>query len=459
VTGPARRRPDRKATRRGPGSGPPFAGGRRADHADGGFTIVEVLVATVVFAILATAFATTLSASLTSFRASKARTIAEGAASSQLEDARRLAYDDLGTIGGNPAGLMAPTLTVTNGGQILTVATRISYVNDPLPAAVGSETGANYKSVTVTVTLAGSTNSLAIVQTLVAPPTEPSRSKGLIKVQIIDDAISAPVVGAVVSLGSGPDAPISDTTDAAGKVSFAALEPTTASGTTSKYTVTVSAPGYQVFPEDLPPATAASTALTPGAIFNTVLRVFKPVTLNVHLATGAVPYTGAAATLTISSSRGAGTVAATGADTAVTAVAGSRLIPGVDYTVGASAAGGIFSAKSTFKMATGYPTTVITNVALAMATYPTGQIQVKLVSSTGTVIVGSSVVVTGGPGSIAATGVTASTGIATIVVPAGTTPAYAVYVPAQSIYTEVTGAAASPAVGATVSVTLTVPKA
>ena len=90
-------------------------------------------------------------------------------ASSQLEDARRLAYDDLGTVGGNPAGLVAPTRTVTNGGQVLTVATRISYVNDPLPAAVGSETGANYKSVTVTVTLAGSPISLAKVQTLVAP--------------------------------------------------------------------------------------------------------------------------------------------------------------------------------------------------------------------------------------------------------------------------------------------------
>ena len=137
----------------------------------------------------------------------------------------------------------------------------------------------------------------------------------------------------------------------------------------------------------------------------------------------------------------------------------ARLIPGVTYTVGASAAGGIFSAKSTFTMATGYPTTVTTNVALAMATYPTGQIAVKLLSPTSTVIVGSTVVLTGGPGSIAASGVTASTGIATIVVPAGTTPAYAVYVPAQSIYTEVTGAAASPAVGATVSVTLTVPKA
>ena len=100
-----------------------------------------------------------------------------------------------------------------------------------------------------------------------------------------------------------------------------------------------------------------------------------------------------------------------------------------------------------------------TDVTLTMATYTTGQVQVKLMTSTGALIVGSTVVLTGGPGSIAASGVTATTGIATIVVPAGTTPAYAVFVPAQSTYTEVTGTAASPAVGATVSVTLTVPKA
>ena len=59
---PARRRPDQKALNEDPGSDAPFAVERPAHNSDGGFTIVEVLVATVVFAILATAFAMTLSA-------------------------------------------------------------------------------------------------------------------------------------------------------------------------------------------------------------------------------------------------------------------------------------------------------------------------------------------------------------------------------------------------------------
>jgi hypothetical protein len=153
-------------------------------------------------------------------------------------------------------------------------------------------------------------------------------------------------------------------------------------------------------------------------------------------------------------------VTATGADTAITQVAGAPLIPGVDYTIGATAAGGTFSAGATFKMATGYPTTLTTAVTLTMKTYATGQIQVKLKTSGGAAIVGSVVVLTAGPGSIAVSGVTAATtGIATIVVPSGTTPNYAVFVPAQTTYSQVTSTLAGPVGAATVLVTLTVPAA
>src|SRR4051812_9527701 len=116
---------------------------RFEDRPDDGFTIVEVVVAMAVFAILATAFAATLSASLRSLALSRARTTAEQLASSQLEEMRRVAYTDLGTVGGNPPGVVTPTKTVTTGTQSLTMATTISYVNDPAPSA--KETGADYK--------------------------------------------------------------------------------------------------------------------------------------------------------------------------------------------------------------------------------------------------------------------------------------------------------------------------
>ena len=229
---------------------------------DGGFTLIEVMVATVVFTILATAFAAALSGSLTSFRVSRTRTLAEETATATLEDARRLAYDDLGIVGGNPPGVLNATQTVTVGGYQLSVATKVSYVNDPLPG--GFETGANYKKVTITVTSGVAAVPMAKLETLVAPPSQPSLTKGLIKVQVVDYALNQPIVGATVSLGTGPSAPRSDETDSAGKVTFAALDPTPASGATSTYTVTPTIAGYQVLPEDQPPSPAAKSALRPA---------------------------------------------------------------------------------------------------------------------------------------------------------------------------------------------------
>jgi prepilin-type N-terminal cleavage/methylation domain-containing protein len=423
---------------------------------DDGFTLVEVLVATVVFAILATAFASTLGATLRSFGNSKARTVAEQVASSQLEDARRLAYDDLGTVGGNPPGVIPPSQTVTNGGQTLTMAVRVSYVNDPVPN--GIETGANYKSVRVTVSLAGATTPLAQMTSLVAPPAEPSLNKGLMKIQVVDYALNQPVPGAVVNLGSGPDAPLADTTDAAGKVSFAALTPTTASGTTSKYTVSVSATGYQTLPEDLPPAPAASTSLAGSQVFTTVVRVFRPVAINVRLVdTTGAPYTGAA-TVTVSSTRGAGSVPVTGGTASITQIAGSALVPSVSYTVGAAASGGYYAAATTLVVPSAYPTTLSSDVTLVMKNYTSGQMTVKLKDSTGVVVTGSPVVVSGGPGNIAVSGVSDSTGTATVAVPSGTSPTYTIFVPARTGYGQANTSAAGPSGTGTVTVNLTVPK-
>jgi prepilin-type N-terminal cleavage/methylation domain-containing protein len=427
--------------------------GLRRSRDDEGFTIIEVLAATVVFAILATAFAATLSASLRSFAASKARTKAEQIASSELEEAHRLAYADLGTVGGNPPGVLPATRTVADGGRQLQVATRVSYVNDPVPSH--GQTGADYKSVRVTVTLVGSPTVLAQMSTLVAPPAAPSLSKGQIKAQVVDYALNQPVAGATVTLGSGPDAPRSDVTDADGQVSFAALAPTAASGTTSKYTLTASATGYQTLPEDLPPAPSASSALAASAVYSTVLRVFRPATITVHLVdvTGA-PFT-AAAEISISSSRGAGTFAATGADTVITSVAGEALIPSVSYTIGATGTG-VVAASSTVVVPGDSPANPVGDVTLVMQSTASGQIEVHVQSILGTPIVGAAVEVTGGPAAIALAGVTNTSGVATITVPAGETPSYTVVVPSRLGFLQATGTIAGPGAGGIVTLTITV---
>ena len=431
-----------------------FARRREADRDDDGFTVVEVVVATAVFAILATAFAATLSASLRSLALSRARTTAEQLASSQLEEMRRVDYDNLGTVGGNPPGTVAPSKAVTTGNQTLTVATQIEYVNDPAPSA--KETGADYKSVLVTVTSSAAVV-LAKESTLVAPPTQASQTDGLMKVRIVDYALNQPVAGATVTLGTGPDAPIADDSDANGNVAFAALTPNPTSGTKTTYTLTVAKTGYQTLPEDQPPAPAAATALASGQVFSTDLHLFKPVTLNVHLVdTNGAPFT-TASTLEVSSIRGADTTTVSNGTAALTSVGSSPLIPNVSYTVGASAPG-YYASSTTFTMATSYPTVLSTDITLVMKPYSTGTIQVTLKDSSASVINGLDLVITGGPASVAVVGTTNSSGIATLAVPAGTSPVYTISVPTQSPYASASTTKAGPIAGTTVTVGLTVAK-
>ena len=335
------------------------------------------------------------------------------------------------------------------------MATTISYVNDPAPSA--KETGADYKSVVVTVTSASATV-LAKEATLVAPPTQASQTDGLMKVRVVDYALNQPVQGATVTLGTGPDAPVSDTTDANGNVSFAALTPNPATGAKSTYTLAITATGYQTLPDDVPPAPAASTALASGQVFTTDIHIYKPVTLNVKLVDAAgAPFT-AASTVSLSSIRGADSMALTGGSASVTSVGSSPLIPNVSYTVGASATG-YYATATTFTMATSYPTSLSTDVTLVMKPYASGKIQVTLKDSASTAISGLSVVVTGGPGSVALVGAdTDASGTTTISVPSGTIPVYTISVPTQSPYASASTTKAGPVGTATVTVSMTVVK-
>ena len=336
----------------------------------------------------------------------------------------------------------------------MAVTTKVSYVNDPLPG--GFETGANYKRVTVTVKSGAAATTFAKMETLVAPPTQPSLNKGLLKVQVVDYALNQPVVGATVSLGTGPSAPRSDTADAAGRVSFAAVDPTPASGATSTYQLSVAASGYQVLPEDLAPAPAAKTAISAGQVFTTTLRVFKPVTLSVRLlSTTGTPYTGAA-TVTVSSSRGSQAYAVTGGTVAITQVAGGPVIPSVQYSVSGSAAGGVYSTTASMVPTTGYPSVLTSDVPITMRLpVATGQVQVRVRSSTNTAIAGATVVVTGGPGGILVTGITDVSGNVTFTVPGGASPLYTVVVPPQLGKGQVSGTIAVPVGSTTTTLTLT----
>jgi hypothetical protein len=279
-----------------------------------------MLIATVLFLAISTTLATVLTSSVSSHRLSREKTVAEQIAADQIESIRRLPYDSLGVVGGNPPGTIPATETVTVRGLTATVTTQVSYVNDPTPTSYA--TAANYKRVTVTVVRARDSQQLARQVTYVAPPTRAAYgviNQAIINVQIVDLGNNTPVPGVTVSLGTGPSAPRSDTTDEAGSVTFAALTPNPTSGPGDYYDLAVSAPsGYELLGDDVSPGSAAHVQLAPGQTFDTALRVYRPATIGVILHDADGTTFAGAATVTVSSSRGSESFGNNGSQHSVT---------------------------------------------------------------------------------------------------------------------------------------------
>jgi prepilin-type N-terminal cleavage/methylation domain-containing protein len=394
----------------------------REPRGQGGFTLIEVMIAISLFAIMAVTFAGTAGASYRAYQNARARTAAEETATAELEDARRLPYDQLGTVGGNPPGTIAPTQTVTVGGFTTNLAIRVVYVDDPIPG--GFQTAANYKSVRVTATWQG--KQLAQIESRVAPPREPSRDKGVVKVRVVDYALNQPVSGATVQLSGSPAGNRIDTTDASGQVVFAAVDPNTATAPYDYSTVSVTVLGYDVLPEDTSPNPAVRFQLTAGQLFTTVVRVYRAATLDIKLVDSAgLPFVGPA-NVEVSSSRGRATIPVVGGATIVSTVGTEKVISGVQYTVGATATG-FASPAVTQVVPTAYPTDLVSRYVFTMAPATFAPLQVLVRDATTlTALSGVNVIALDGPIDTQVGCVTASNGKCTMNVPAGATPNYTV---------------------------------
>ena len=181
---------------------------------DAGFTLIEAVFAMILFAGLAAAMAGLLTSAVSANKFARQRTLADQAALEQIEAIRRLDYDDVGTVLGNPPGVVAPTTTITKTGLDATITIQIRYVDDPTPTSY--ETNANYKRVMVTVRRTSDSQLLAREVTYVAPSSRtPFGGVNLAIIQplVIDYGTNAPIEGATVNLLTGPSAPRSDVTD------------------------------------------------------------------------------------------------------------------------------------------------------------------------------------------------------------------------------------------------------
>jgi prepilin-type N-terminal cleavage/methylation domain-containing protein len=394
---------------------------RRARSEDG-FTLVELLWASMILAVVAGPLVGLLMSSNTAQGQSRERTLAEQAAMAQIESIRRIPYASVGTTGGNPSGSVPATRALATTGLDARLQTRIGFVNDPAPTSYVTQ--ADYKRVTVTVVRTRDGRELARQVTYVAPPGRGAYAGAtdtIVRAQVVDFALAAPIPGASVTIANGPSGSRSDTADASGTVVFPALSPNPTSGPQAFYDLSVSAAGYQTLRDDLPPARAAHVQLAPAQTFTTALRVYKPARIEVAVRTPAgTPYAGSA-TVTVISPRGAQTFATSNGVVSVTQLAGEPIVPSLRYTVSAHTAAGNFATPIAQTVPPAYPTDLTSTYALTMPTaaLATVALVVTARNAANATVPDARVDLSGGPAPVSLTATTDASGRATFAVPAG----------------------------------------
>jgi hypothetical protein len=115
-----------------------------------GFTIFEVLVAGLVLVVglifIAQFF---LSASMRILE-SDTRSLMHQVATEEIERIRAMQYQDVGTVGGQPAGAIVPVQTKVLAGRSFRIVREVTYIQDPSYAGAYP---ANYRRATITVSL------------------------------------------------------------------------------------------------------------------------------------------------------------------------------------------------------------------------------------------------------------------------------------------------------------------
>ncbi|HWH16526.1 MAG TPA: carboxypeptidase-like regulatory domain-containing protein [Candidatus Paceibacterota bacterium] len=238
-------------------------------NAPRGMSLVDVLVGSALILIVFVALLGLLRASLLVSSSAKAKAGATTVATTQLEYLRSLAYDDVGTVGGIPAGSVPQFATTTLNDIPYSVRTFVQYVDDPKDGLAGADSNGittDYKRTRVTVTYVfrGEEREVALISNIAPPGIETNAGGGTIRVEVVD-AVGSPVSGASVRIYNPSLAPQVDFT------TFSDIDGVVLLGgapTSTDYRITVSKDGYstaETYARDATNANPAPGYLTVAA--------------------------------------------------------------------------------------------------------------------------------------------------------------------------------------------------
>ncbi|HQU07845.1 MAG: hypothetical protein B7X04_02130 [Parcubacteria group bacterium 21-54-25] len=214
-------------------------------HQYRGMGLIDVIVGSALVLIVFLALMGVLRASILLSALAKANAGATSLADSQMEYLRGLTYDNLGTVGGIPAGPVPQATTTVMDSTAYTIQTYIQYIDDPADGLGVNDTNGittDYKVAKVTVSYfaAGQPRSAVLVSNFAPPGIETTGGGGTLQINVVN-ANGAAVPGAtvhIVNTSTAPTVDLSTFSNAAGTVYLPGA------ATSTNYQVAVTKAGY-----------------------------------------------------------------------------------------------------------------------------------------------------------------------------------------------------------------------
>ncbi|MGB4076588.1 MAG: carboxypeptidase-like regulatory domain-containing protein [Minisyncoccia bacterium] len=210
-----------------------------------GMSMIDVLVGTGLVLIIFLSLFGILRASLQISGIAKLKVVATALVSSHIEYLRSLPYDDVGTEGGIPAGVVPQYASSTNAGVSFDVRTYIEYADDAADGLGVVDTNGittDYKQIKVVVsyTVGGIVRYVTLISTVAPKGIESTTGGGTLLISVVDAGGTA-VAGATVHIENeavSPAVDFSTFTDSSGQVLLPGAP------TSTEYQINVSKTGY-----------------------------------------------------------------------------------------------------------------------------------------------------------------------------------------------------------------------